>query len=408
MLKQRDYDSAIEVFTEVSQQLTEVDPQLASEAAWHAARTSMQSGKQNSGGMNDAWNRLERFVRQWPDSPHANRAGFEKLKIELRSMPPVDAIERLREISRGDENYGASLLEIATQNFRLWESDNRKAKLQGLRKSNEDVQSSNATNPLEKVRGNFLLMNALLRSKGESNEEFELLLERCESLLGQANEPGLAEVELLYYQMQFGQKSGDTEEVYAAATRIVNTGAETRFELPALIQLAKYHDAKFSSASTPSPEQIAPAIEAYERLSGCLGHTPDKLKSSANAKVARSRLGELYLLAGRDAESEKIFQPLSDLFPGNANYLRSLALAKSKRDSNGSVQIWKRLAAGSEAGSALWFESKLELAKSLAMQDRQAAVKLLKQTKQLGGDDSSQWQETLREKIEQWTQGERQ
>ena len=406
MLKQRDFQGAIGVFTQVSQQLADVDPQLASEAAWHAAKTSIQLGKRSSGGMNDAWSRLERFVRQWPDSPHANRASFEKLKIELRSMPPGDAVRRLQEISRSDENYGASLLEIATQKFRLWESKNNDLTMEALRKSCSEVQSSSSTVPLQKVRSNFLLVNALLRSEEDSNAEIETLLNRCESIQALSNEGAIANVELLYYQMQFGQKKGDREAVFASASRIIETGPETRFELPALIQLAKHHDTRLSLVSTSSLQRIEPAFAIYETLSTRLGHSADQLKSSANARVARSRLGELHLLAGRFAESEKIFQALTELFPGNANYLRQLAITKSKLDSDGAVPIWKRLAAGSEAGSDLWFESKFQLAKNLATRDRKAAVALLKQTMQLGGESSPDWQKTLQGAIEQWTGGE--
>ena len=405
MLKQRDLKNAIGLFSQVADQLADVDPQLASESAWFAASTSIQAGKRGLGSMNDAWNRLERFVRQWPDSPHANTAGFEKLKIELRSMPPTDAIGRLREVPRGDQNYGAALLEVAAQNYRLWESrSNDPAAVDDLKTACDEVQSSGATSSLQKVRSNFLLINALLRTPASSNEEMESLLIRSATILNQLEDSRDTNVELLYYRLQFQQRDNDSEGVLASANKIVETGKGTRFELPALIQLAQYHDSKLAGAVTKSRQQrIEAAVDVYQKLSQRLGASVDQLKASSNARVAFSRLGELYQLAGRSVESEKIFQSLSDLFPGNAGYLRNLAASKSDRDPAASVKIWKRLAAGSEAGSDMWFESKLELAKDLGTRDRDAAIKLLKQTMQLGGDSSPQWQRAYLGTIEQLT-----
>jgi len=94
------------------------------------------------------------------------------------------------------------------------------------------------------------------------------------------------------------------------------------------------------------------------------------------------------------------------LFPGNANYLKYLAIAKSKRDPDAAAQLWKRLAAGSEAGSELWFLSKLELAKNLATRDPDAAVRLLKQTMQLGGEMPEIWLKAYQRTINQLTNDE--
>ena len=404
LLKQNKTENAIGMFSQVADQLAEADAQLASESAWLAAKNSVRMSGRDPGRINDSWNRLERFVRTWPDSPHASKAGFEKLKIELRSMQPVDAIRRLKEISTVDENRGDSLLEIAAQNYRLWQSQPEDATtLENFRKACNDVSSSGSTTPGQKLRANFLLLDAAIRTETDSPDVFDALVQRCNQLLEQIDDSDLAKAELQYYQMQFFRRAGDVASAYRAAEQVVlageGVGEGTRFELPALIQMAEYRDSMLNNS-----DDINTAVEIYIRLSQRLGRSAEQLKASANARVALSRLGELQQLAGQSAKSEQIFQTLVDNFEGNAQYLRNLAIAKSQRDPQGARELWQRLASGSEAGSDLWFESKLEFAKQIANQDRDSALKLLKQTMQLGGEMPEVWEQAYESKIEQLSQ----
>jgi len=151
---------------------------------------------------------------------------------------------------------------------------------------------------------------------------------------------------------------------------------------------------------------LTAAIEIYQRLSGLLGQSEKQLKSSANARVAFARLGELQQLAGKSIESNRILQTLVDIFPGNAKYLRNLAVAKMAGDPGAAREIWQRLASGSEAGSDLWFESKWQLAKILATTDKDSASQLLKQTMQLGGEMPDSWRRSYQSTLEALSSGE--
>ena len=406
MLTRRELENAIDTFSDVAEQLSSVDPQLASEAAWLAARTSIQLGKRDPSQTNEAWNRLGRFVRTWPDSPNAPRAGFEKLRIELRSMPAEVAIDRLKEISKNDENYGASLFEIAAQNFRLYETQTNDPKsMARLQQACLNVQSSNDTSLLHKARSGFLMANVLLRSKSIPAKEIDSMLARCDAWLAQADDADQAIVEMLYYRLQLQQREGDSEAAFKTASEIVERGSNSRFEVQALIELAKRHDAKLET-SPSDRKALEAAIGIYQQLSQRLGRKSDQLKSSANARVALSRLGQLQQVAGLNTESESSFQQLVNIFPSNANYLRSLAIAKGNRDIKGATEIWRRLASGSDPGSDLWFAAKLELANSLAGKDRAAAVRLIEQTMQLGGELPPQWQQKYDSILTELSDGE--
>ena len=401
MLKQNKIEDSIGIFSQVAQQLAESDPQLASESEWLAAKTAIRLGGSQAGRTNDAWSRLERFVRSWPDSPHANRASFEKLKIELRSMPPGEAIGKLEEFSPGDENYGASLLETAAQNYRILQREpDDESGFGRFQIACSEVASSRSTNAGQKLRANFFLADALLRKTPPNYEELLLLFQRSETLLDQIDDPTLARNELLYYRMRCGKSKRDDGAMAEAATAILESGKGTRFELPALIELAQYYDSSLPDAPDPDSGKLAAVVDVYQRLSDRLGSDAGKLKSSANARVAFARLGELKQIAGQNTESEKVFQTLTENFPGNANYLRSLAISRSGRDAKSAKEIWQRIASGSDAGSDLWFESKLELAKLLSSQDSESAVQLLKQTMQLGGDMPESWRQSYEATIE--------
>ncbi|QEG20363.1 hypothetical protein MFFC18_02100 [Mariniblastus fucicola] len=408
MLKQNQTADAISVFAQVAQQLASADPRLASESAWLAAKSSVRLGGRDPGKLNDAWNRLERFVRTWPDSPHANRANFEKLKIELRSMQPADAIRRLQDFPPGDENYAAALLEKAAQHYRLWQNQaDDPETFARFQESCEDVNSSRETTAGQKLRASFFMIDAALRKPPLELASLDLILARCELLLDQVEDPEIAAAELLYYRMQIANQKRDVEASFEAASRLADIGKETRFELPALIQLAQHLDARLKQVAgtngDPSAvaDLVSEAVTTYQRLSNRLGRKSETLKSSANARVALSRLGELHQRAGDSRESERIFEQLLGQFPGNANYLRNLAIAKGSLDRSSAKELWQRLANGSQAGSDLWFEAKLELAKNLSSLDRDAASKLLRQTLQLGGDVPPHWQRSYDAMIEQ-------
>ena len=61
-----------------------------------------------------------------------------------------------------------------------------------------------------------------------------------------------------------------------------------------------------------------------------------------------------------------MFNILNRLFPKNKSYLVNLGRAHSKaNDFEAASPVWRKLAVGVEAGTELWFESKLNLATSL-------------------------------------------
>ncbi len=400
-LKRHDAEVAVGMFSEVAETLASSDPQLASESAWIAAKTAIRLGSRDPNRSNDAWNMLERFVRAWPDSPHVATASFEKLKIELRAMPPRDAIRRLKNISPDDENYADALLETAAQRYRIWQSNSDDSEsLVSLVNACSDVASTRLTTPGQKMRAHFLLVDALLRASAPDFEQVNLLLQRSQLLLEFVEDRANASVELLYYRMQIGQQTEDDALANIAAAELMVSGKGTRFELPALIRMAQYLDLELADADA-TEDRLRSAIETYQRLSELLGQNEERLKSSANARVAHARLGELQQLAGQSKESERIFQSLVDFFPGNAKYLRNLAVAKSGRDERGASDIWKRLASGSEAGSELWFESKWQLAQILSKTDRPSAVQLLKQTMQLGGEMPEAWRRAFESSLDE-------
>jgi tetratricopeptide (TPR) repeat protein len=397
-LKNGNAQQAIGMFNEVANELAEVDPKIASESAWLAAKAVASLSRRDKGRTNEAWTKLERFVRRWPDSNHAAEANFEKLKIELRSMPPSEAISKLERIPADSQIYPDSLSEIVVQNYRRWQaSTSESASLDRLVSACNRVVADLETTPSQKLRASFLVLDAIIRVESFDRELAESVIRRCESLIAKMVDRNEVKTELQFYQMRLAQRIGDTGPAKSLARTIIDSSKNARFKLPALILIAQEQEKLLTANSKANANVLKQALEDYAELSKLLGSDVEKLKSSANARVAYARLGDLHLLSSNTIKSESVFQKLVDCFPGNAAYLRSLAASKS---TNGKAEdaklIWRKLAAGSEAGSSLWFESKFELAKMIATTDQASARKLLHQTMQLGGEMPS----SLRSKFE--------
>lgn len=396
---------AVANFQAASQALARRSPVLAAESAWLAAGTLIRISQSDSRRRDEAWSQLDRLVRQFPNSSHVADASFEKLKIELRNMPAADALGRLAEIAPSSQNYANALLEAVRQRYRIWQTDRSQGKpavesFAELETSKQRLDQCEQSTSRQKFRACLLVLDAMLRQDGIDTDMAaeDPLLEQARVLVANGFEAAKLNIELDFYRFQFAQKRGQTEVAIELAQRIADQGSASRFELPALIALATHADQKL--AVTSDPDSIEYGKTIYQRLTEKLGSDSATLEKSANARVALARLGEFQRLSGNSDSSELTFLQLVDLFPGNAQYLRSLALAQrdvGKLDA--ARAIWQRLALGVDAGSELWFEAKWELAKILAVNDPASAKKLLKQSLQLGGDASEKWKRVLENEL---------
>ena len=314
-LKRGDVEIAIDMFSDVAEVLASVDAAVASESAWMAAKTAARVGLRDSTQVNRAWDRLERFVRRWPESPHVAEASFEKLKFELRSMRPDEAIQRLREIPIDSEVYVTSLLESVTQHYRLWQDDPSNETFEQLEQACNRVQLESRSTAEQQVRSCFLVLDALSRSPSPDDPTVTRYIDNCKRLMEQVSDTRLMTIELLYYRMQLADRQGEIDSVISLARSIVVSGRESRFETPALIRLAKDHEQRLLSGETVDEAAKQEAIQDYQRLSQLLGDDRETLQSSGNARVAFARLGEWQIQSARTGESERIFQRLVDLFP---------------------------------------------------------------------------------------------
>jgi hypothetical protein len=426
-LQSGDEDNAAAQFQSVAQTLARRDPVLAAESAWLAAKSLIRIGQQESNRSNEAWSQLERFLRQFPDSSHVAEAEFEKLKIELRAMPASEAIDRLREVSPANENYAKSLLETVRQRYRLWQANQTKqanqtatpdgvdVAFQKLAAARDQVEQWEQSTDEQKFRANLLVLDALLRRDGVSKDTFASELQRASGhVVKEAGESKFT-LELDYYKFLLHQKNGETESAIETARRIFARGKGTRFELPALIAMATHLDAALSNAVSDQPLErpivdsalLSESLSIYQRLSERLGDDASTLTASSNARVAFAKLGEIYWLAGNAVASAEVFQKLIGQFPGNARYLRAMALAKADLGSlDEAREIWQRLASGVDAGSELWFESKWRLGKIVAVTDRKSAATLLRQSIQLGGDVPENWKLIFEQSIDRYESGD--
>ncbi len=113
---------------------------------------------------------------------------------------------------------------------------------------------------------------------------------------------------------------------------------------------------------------------------------------SKNARVALSKLTELYLIADRNDDAREGAELLYGLFPDNQQYMTHLARVYTRLDRGGeSLPLWRRLAKGVQPGNDLWYEAKYQLIKCLAKENLASAQSVYRQTVHLSGDMPQEW-----------------
>jgi tetratricopeptide (TPR) repeat protein len=134
------------------------------------------------------------------------------------------------------------------------------------------------------------------------------------------------------------------------------------------------------AASQGRPAPVAQAREAFERLSGKLGSSPEAIASSRNAQVAASRLAHYAAEAGDFREAAELLDRLLTAYPKDRGYLRRAGMADFQAGNfDRSLKRWRTLLAGLPKEADSWFEAKYYQIKCLQQTSPQQAQKVLRQ-----------------------------
>lgn len=397
--RQRDYENAARAFLEVSLACEARAPQLAVESQWLAIRSLSELHHQKPRVLFQVHQAIDQLLRRFPGSTYAQRAVFEKRRIDVASLPPEKAIIQLEQVKKNDPNYAASRFEILKIRFQSWldshlaNGDRERQKRDELLKAGKEFQQIFQANQATQLKASLLLVDALLRDEQPDFSEIRILLDQAESYLNSGEKSPVSAAEFHYYQFLFASRSGRGTDAIDEANWISEHARGSRFEHSAMIQLAQAADRKIQSSTNPTDKQLLSAIAIYERLVELSGHSNEDLLTVANARIAFARLSELKIQSGQVKDGKEMLELLNQIFPHYQSYLHRLAIVRTDTgDFSAAIPLWRKLASGVESGTDIWFESKQQLAYCLyQVGDRVKARQLHTQTIKLSPDLPDRW-----------------
>ncbi len=397
--RERCFEKSADRFNQVVGSLLLADRELAAESQFLAAQSLIELSRSDNRYTTAAHASLDSLIRRFPESEFAERGEFEKLRLTLAVLPAEESIRWLQRIEPTDSNFLFSLSEIARYRFQIWQEasrgivSNRELRLIDLNAAVAAVRAQRGIRADRQLPATLLLVNALLRTDPLPESRIREELKRATELLGHVSTTGSeSEIEFHYYQMQFAERLRDFPNARMHAEWIVSNAAESRFEMSALVYLAKFWKQEMNSTDRRTELQQAAALPVYRRLVEVSGTNPEQLQRSKNAQVALSNLAELELAMNQFSASAEHFQQLLNSFPIQQTYV--LGLAKSKMqlgELESAAPLWRRLSTSAQAGTDTWYEAKHELIVCLLSYDRSAAEKIHRQTLQLSPDIPEPW-----------------
>ncbi len=422
LFREREFEQAAVMFHKVAaavssqNQRVPEERKLAAESLWLAAQSLIEVSRVDSRKSELAYQAVEGLLRRYPESSFAQRAEFEKLRLNISTLPGDEAIRRLEKFETHHPNYSFAIEESARARFRLWltsfEAGNsdRKKRLQDLVDSELACRQLEGLSEEKKLKATLLVIDALLRydpiDEAKIRDYFSVTSRQIDQV---RNSRSSIKVEHRYYEFLFAQRIRDLADARRLAEWLVANGKDTRFERSALIYLGKSLEAEYSRAESPSEELATQVLLTFRRIVKVLGSSSSELKRSSNAQVAVAKLAELELAIGDSVEARRLYQVLVGEFPSQQKYIHGLARSTmAAGDVEAALPFWRKLNSGVQAGSDLWYESKYQLIVGLASSDPDAAGKIYRQTRRLSPELPQKWRlpfEQLEEKLGKSTAG---
>ena len=397
--RQRDFQTSADTFGAVARQLRASQVDLAAEAQWMRVLSLIEISRVDIRRTSEALVALDDMATQFPDSRFDDQIEFEKLRLQAGLMPADEAVGRLSMIPENHPLYARARFEMLHNQYRYWRelhdasSSSEPAEFERLLQiGRQYLQIENHTTGSSRLDSLLLVLDAKL-TRGSSEQDVDQTIREAEQLLAETapNDRKMAS-RLIYSQFLAAQKFGHSDDALQHARWLSRNCPGTLYQRSALIFLAQQIEPQLESAAQPSPSQISDAIDVYRKLTEVLGKTKDDLTRSGNARVALSKLNELYLIADRNDDAREGAELLHGLFPDNQRYITNLARVYTRLDRAGeSLPLWRRLAKGVQPGSDLWYEAKYQLIKCLAKQDLASAQSVYRQTVHLSGDMPQGW-----------------
>jgi hypothetical protein len=397
-------------------------PNLAVQAAWMQCVALQQLAAADKQKVGPAMTAMQHLIADFPGSDQARQAEQALAKLRQASQTPEETIASLSKVEPTDPNYVASLYEICQLRYQLWsrvKSDASKAApLAAELVAAVDrylAASTRQASDERTLRAVLIAAEVLLADKNPDTARVERLLRRVESLAASLAPSHAAAAEYQYRVLQIAERTGDASRLSAAAQWIVEHGAGTPYELPALVVAARDADRQVAAASTTSStagsevnrEPLAAARAIYARLSRHLGESPADLQGSKNAVVAASKLAQYDADLGDWTAAAERLERLVAALPKEKSLLRRAGLAQFQAGQfAAAVDHWRKILSSESPGSDAWLEAKYYQLASLQKVDPPTAEKVWRQFQVLYPEvKSPAWQPRFAQLARQFSAG---
>ena len=391
-------DSALEFLSDDITQSS--DPLLAESALWLKARIMVARARRSAGLIPSALVVLNQLDSQFPNSKFKKQTQFEKLLLESKLLRPLQANQLLYKVRSESDYYPEAMAEVTSNLFKIWKSaskslsSNEPKAFDGLQKSALGVINDNRSTQQKKIAAIFYLIDAKL-ARNEEQNEFKKLFEWLESIASDQQVLKSEVVEKIeYYKFSFARRFNDLDTALQTGNWLANNASLKQHRISALGYLVQQAD----SNKTPVEDKIL----LYKRLVAELGSDEKTLQSSRNARVAAHRLVEILMQAEQIDAAAKTNEKLLSAFPRRREYVVNAGRIQTRLGHNEkAIEYWRKIASGTSPGKPLWIEAKYNIAKIVALSDKQKARQIAEQTLNLTDEIPDAWRLKISELVKQ-------
>ena len=336
---------------------------------------------------------LTTIKREYPDSEYAKKADYYISKLR-QNTSPEETMRSLERVKPGSPDYASARFEIAILQYQKWikagKNEKAAAGKQVLEAAETFLKAADGADSSRRAKLCAVAADVSLQN-GDLTAAAKYVQQAGSAAA--ALEPNNATVREYHYRaLQVAQKQGDDLQQRLHADWIVKNAVGSRYELPAVIVMARVIDQRTKANATE--QHLQTGYQLYSRLVQLLGDSTTAIAGSKNAQVASSRLAHYATQLGRDDEAAQRLDKLlaATTSSKNPSYLRRAGLAHYRAgEYEAALGSWRTLLRGVAKGSDGWFEAKYYQLACLFKIDKAQAQPVLEQFKllypNLGGDN---------------------
>ena len=382
----KEYDQAGSHYLTSVTGLKASDPERAAEAVWRAFVCYQAAAKTNPRYTTLAADALKTLKRDFPSNPNARKVDYYLQKLQRNSGSPQEAIAQLKKVPPDAPTYLAALRDICLSQHQVWSQASAAKKAREAENLRREVEkylqaAASSTDKASLLKCCLLAVETALQKGAADLSQAQAYLDRAAVWAESLPASDSLKAKYYYHRLQWARRKMDAAGTRQYAQWLTQNASGTAYELTALVIAANDADRALQAASASQrPALLAAAYNAYQRLSGRLGASPQTLAAQANARAACSRLAQYSMESQRFAESARLWESLLAIAPKDKKYLRNAAVCHTQN--GGFAQAlphWRTLLAGVGKASEEWFEAKYYQMVCLRQTDQEAAKKVEKQ-----------------------------